>query len=74
MFSEAAKREVEREPLSFLRIDRAETLLPDDVDIYADEVYKKAHELLWEMVGKGEFQVEKTIHLGGINGQFNSMS
>lgn len=55
---EEAKREVEREPLSFLRIDRAETLLPDDVDIYADEVYKKAHELLWEMVGKGEFLQE----------------
>lgn len=57
---EEAKREVEREPLSFLRIDRAETQLSDDVDIYADEVYEKAHDLLWEMVGKGELAREGT--------------
>lgn len=55
---EEAKREVEREPLSFLRVDRAETQLADDVDIYADEVYDKAHELLWEMVEKGELLQE----------------
>lgn len=51
---EEAKREVEREPLSFLRIDRAETQFPDEVDTYADCVYEKAHDLLWEMVEKGE--------------------
>ena len=32
---EEAKREVEREPLSFLHIDRAETWFPDEVDTYA---------------------------------------
>lgn len=56
---EEAKREVEREPLSFLRIDRAETQFPDQVDTYADCVYEKAHDLLWEMIGNGEFTQEK---------------
>ena len=37
-----AKAEVEREPLSFLRVDRAETQFPDSVDTYADCVYEKA--------------------------------
>ncbi len=56
---EEAKQEVEKEPLSFLRIDRAETQFPDDVDTYADCVYEKAHELLWRMVKNGEFVKEK---------------
>ncbi len=55
---EEAKREVMREPLSFLRIDRAETQLSDDVDMYADCVYQKAHDLLWEMVDGGDFTEE----------------
>ena len=54
-----AKREVEREPLSFLRVDRAETQFTDDVDAYADMVYEKARDLLWEMVTNGEL-VEET--------------
>ena len=29
-----AKKEVQREPLSFLKIDRAETQFPDEVDTY----------------------------------------
>lgn len=56
---EEAKREVEREPLSFLRIDRAETQFTDDVDAYSDRVYEKARGLLWEMVTNGEL-VEET--------------
>ncbi len=56
---EEAKREVMREPLSFLRIDRAETQLSDDVDMYADCVYQKAHDLLWEMVDGGDFTEEE---------------
>lgn len=43
-----AKEEVQREPLSFLKIDRAETSFDDSVDTYAPEVYKKAKELLEE--------------------------
>ncbi len=54
-----AKVEVEKEPLSFLRIDRAETQFSDDVDTYADCVYEKAHDLLWEMVERGEFVQEE---------------
>lgn len=50
-----AKAEVEREPMSFLKIDRAETQLSDEVDTYAPEVYRKAHDTLWEMVENGEF-------------------
>lgn len=55
---EEAKREVEKEPLSFLRIDRAETQFSDDVDTYADIVYEKARDLLWEMFENGELEEE----------------
>ena len=48
-----AKAEVEREPLSFLRVDRAETQFPDSVDTYADCVYEKAKELLDGMSADG---------------------
>ena len=43
---EEACREVAREPLSFLKIDRAETQFDSSVDTYAPEVYSKAKELL----------------------------
>ena len=52
---EEARKAVEGCPLSFLRIDRAETQLPEDTDIYAPEVYQKAKELLWGMVEDGDF-------------------
>ena len=48
-----AKAEVQREPLSFLRIDRAESQFSDDVDTYADCVYEKARELLDGMITDG---------------------
>ncbi len=50
-----AKAEVEKEPDSFLKIDRAETQFSDDVDTYALEVYQRAHDTLWEMVERGDF-------------------
>ena len=50
-----ACEEVKDKPLSFLRIDRAETNFDDSVDTYADEVYQKAHDLLWDWVDKGYF-------------------
>ncbi len=56
---EEAKKEVEREPLSFLRIDRPETQFADDVDIYDERVYGKAHDLLWGMVQRGDFVTEQ---------------
>ena len=55
-----AKREVEKEPLSFLSIDRAETAFSDDVDIYADCVYDKAKSLLEERKNDGTFVSCKT--------------
>lgn len=54
-----AREEVSREPLSFLRIDRAETQFPEDMDMYDDEVYQKAHDILWEMVENGDFVTEE---------------
>lgn len=47
-----AKKEVEREPLSFLKIDRAETNFDDSVDTYAPEVYQKAKEILNEEIAR----------------------
>lgn len=55
-----AKQEVEREPLSFLRIDRPETNFADDVDLYEEKVYQRAHDLLWQMVEEGYFLQEQT--------------
>lgn len=52
---EEARKDVEGKPLTFLRIDRAETQLSEETDIYAPEVYQKAKELLWGMVENGDF-------------------
>lgn len=52
---EEALKEVEREPLSFLAIDRAETQFDSSVDTYADCVYDKARELLDSRVADGTF-------------------
>ena len=58
-----ARQEVEREPQSFLQIDRAETMCREGIDIYAPEVYKKAHDLLWEKIENGTFvQDEKPCY------------
>lgn len=49
---------VSGEPLSFLKIDRAETQFPDEVDTYDHRVYEKAKELLGEMITDGTFITE----------------
>lgn len=54
-----AKEEVKKKPLSFLRIDRAETQFEDDVSTYADCVYQKAHDILWDMVREEQFITDK---------------
>ena len=41
-----AREFVKDKPLSFLRIDRAETAFDENCDIYSDKVYAKAKELL----------------------------
>lgn len=51
-----AKAEVQREPLSFLKIDRAETSFDDSVDTYAPEVYQKAKELLQKDIRDGIYE------------------
>ena len=55
---EEAKEVVSKNPDSFLAIDRAETSFPDDVDTYDERVYKKAHDMLWDRINKGDFVTE----------------
>jgi uncharacterized protein (DUF1015 family) len=60
---EEACEVVKGNPLSFLNIDRAETQFDASVDTYDDRVYKKAHDLLWGMIEKGEFvREEKPVY------------
>ena len=54
-----AFKEVTREPLSFLKIDRAETQFPADVDTYDPKVYEKAKEILDSMIADGSFITEE---------------
>lgn len=59
--TEEARQEIARQPLSFLRIDRAETQFCEGTDPYSDIVYKKAREILDKMISDGSFvQEEKT--------------
>lgn len=51
---EEAKEIVNKNPLSFLTVDRAETAFEDFVDTYADCVYAKAHERLWGLIKEGK--------------------
>ncbi len=50
-----AKAVVEKNPQSFLAIDRAETQFSDDVDTYDPRVYQKAHDMLEDWKKKGAF-------------------
>lgn len=56
---EEALAEVKREPLSFLKIDRAETQFPANVDTYDQRVYEKAKETLDSMTADGSFISEE---------------
>lgn len=56
---EEAREKVKGDTCSFLRIDRPETQFPEDYDMYAPEVYAKAHDLLWDMIRKGELIEEE---------------
>ena len=57
---EEALAEVQKEPISFLKIDRAETQFPSDVDTYDPRVYEKAKETLSSMLDNGSFIIEET--------------
>lgn len=54
-----AKEVVKGNPLSFLNIDRPETQFDDDFDMYSDESYAKASELLNDMIDKGNYVREE---------------
>jgi uncharacterized protein (DUF1015 family) len=52
---EEAKTVVQKNPQSFLAIDRAETQFGDAVDTYDPRVYEKAASMLREWIAKGAF-------------------
>lgn len=55
-----ARAYVEAHPQSFLAIDRPETAFPPDHDMYADDVYAKARELLSARVADGTLLHDET--------------
>ena len=52
---EEARKAVADKPLSFLRIDRAETQLPEDTDMYSQPVYDCAKETFQRLMDNGTF-------------------
>lgn len=54
-----AKQAVIQNPLSFLKIDRAETQFPDDTDMYSQQVYDRARDTLREMLSDGSFMEDE---------------
>ena len=58
--SEEAREIVRSNPLSFLKIDRAETLLPEGTDIYSPQVYETARNTLDKMIHDGSFVRDST--------------
>lgn len=57
---EEARRAVEGKHLSFLNIDRPETLFGPEQDMYAQEVYEAARERLQKMQADGSFVKEES--------------
>jgi len=53
--TEEALAEIKKEPLSFLKIDRAETQFAPGIDPYDTKVYEKAREILRNMIQEGLF-------------------
>ncbi|MFP4697425.1 MAG: DUF1015 domain-containing protein [Eubacteriales bacterium] len=53
--SEEARKIVEQQPNSFMKIDRAEVQLDDNVNPYDEKVYLKARDTLNEMIEEGIF-------------------
>jgi len=60
---EEARAAVQGHPLSFLNIDRPETQFPEDCDMYAQEVYEKARDMLREQTAAGVYvREEKPVY------------
>ena len=58
-----AYEKVKKQPDSFLAIDRPETQFPENQDMYAQEVYEKARQMLWDKIENGDFvQDEKPCY------------
>ncbi len=55
-----AKAEVEKNPKSFLKIDRPETVHPDDFDMYSTEAYETARNLLLTAFQDGTYVKEES--------------
>lgn len=53
--SSEAREIVEKNPMSFLKIDRAETQFPEGTDMYSAQVYDRARDTLRDMKKAGEF-------------------
>ncbi len=60
---EEARKAAKFRPLSFLKIDRAETQFPENTDMYSQAVYDKAREIFESMRSDGSFiQDEKPCY------------
>lgn len=57
-----AKVVCDANPISFLRIDRAETQFDDSVDTYADVVYKRALDTYTDMKDKGYYKYDPSAY------------
>jgi uncharacterized protein (DUF1015 family) len=53
MDEKEARKMVEKNPYSFLHVDRAEVDLPEGIDVYSDAVYEKAKDNLDKMIERG---------------------
>lgn len=62
MNREEAKDEIKRHPHSFLRIDKPEATLPDEVDQHDDRVYDRARTLLDEAIADGLYVTDGDPH------------
>ena len=51
---------VQKNPYSFLKIDRAETQFPTDTDMYSEEVYCRARDTFHAMLSDGSFVQDDT--------------
>lgn len=56
-----AKQVVEKNPISFLAIDRAETQFDDSHDMYADDVYEKAREIFEKQLAEGIYESDESL-------------
>lgn len=59
MSTQEAREIYKKNPFTYLRIDRAEIELKEDVDPYSEEVYKKSNENLEKFINEGIFIEDK---------------